>query len=211
MHELLRRVGKPSPRICYMPVAHGDDPARIAFWYETMQKFSCVPRHQRVFIGTSDYPDWETELLAADCIFVGGGNTLNTIAIWRAQGIDKVLRQAWERGIVMAGESAGAICWFERGSTDSRPGRLSATDGLGFLKGTLVPHLDNSGREETMMSMEKSGDLGDGYAYDEGAAFWIENDKIVEAVKNRPEARVFTVRGGSQPTLAPMEARLLKA
>jgi len=213
MHHLLEKVVvKPNPRICFLPAGHGDDPGRIAFWYETMQKFSCVPRHQRVFINTPDYPDWESEILAADCVFVGGGNTLNVMAILRAQGIDRVLRAAWEKGVVMSGESAGANLWFQTCSTDSRPGHLSATEGLGFLSGSMVPHFDAPGREENMRQLEKSGELGDGYAADEGAALTFENERLTQVVKNHPEARAFSIRrNDGNPLLTPLEATLLGA
>ncbi len=213
MHHLLENViGKPNPRICYMPAASGDKPAQIAFWYETMLKFKCQPRHQRVYINTPDYPDWESEILAADAVFIGGGNTLNMMAVFRAQGIDRVLRTAWERGVVMSGESAGANCWFETCDTDSRPGRLSATDGLGFLRGSMVPHLDVPGREDSLRELEKSGALGDGYAGDEGVAFSFENDRLVRVVKNRPEARAFQMeRNGGAVRLTPLPAQLLGA
>lgn len=213
MHHLLEKVvAKPNPRICFLPAGHGDDPGRIAYWYETMQKFACIPRHQRVFINTPDYPDWESEILAADCVFVGGGNTLNIMAIFRAQGIDRVLRAAWEKGIVMSGESAGANLWFQTCSTDSRPGRLSATGGLGFLPGTMAPHLDSPGREQSIRELEKTGELGDGYAGDEGVAFTFENDRLVEVVKNRPEARAFTLqRNNGNPIFRPLAAKLLGA
>jgi Peptidase family S51 len=117
MRDLLKRIGKPNPRICYLPVAHGNDRARIAFWYETMQHFPCVPRHQRVFIGTSDYPDWETELFAADCIFVGGGNTLNMIAIGAPRASTKFCAR---RGSAVLSCQAKAPARFA-GSNAARP------------------------------------------------------------------------------------------
>lgn len=212
MHHLLERViGKTNPRICFLAAASGDDRRAIAFWYERMQKFVCVPRHQRVFINSPDYPDWDSEILAADAVFVGGGNTLNMIAIFRAQGLDLVLRRAWEKGVVMSGESAGANCWFQTCSTDSRPGRLSVTDGLGFLPGSMVPHFDNRGRKESTLQFVKEGELGDGYAADDGVAFTFEDDRLTDIVKNRPEARAFRLtRNNGAPLLSPLDAKLLR-
>jgi len=102
----------------------------------------------------------EKQLLSADAIWVGGWNTLNMLAIWKAQEVDVVLRKAWEQGVVLAGESAGMICWFEEGNSDSRPERLTVVKGLGFLKGSACPHYSpDSGRGRDYHRMLADGEL----------------------------------------------------
>src|SRR5262249_47464958 len=121
-------TGKKTPRVCFLPSASGDSKAAIDRWNEVMKGLDCQPRVQKVYIESPRVKSFEAELLQADAIYVGSGNALNMLAIWKAQGIDKILRQAYDRGIVLGGEGAGAICWFEQGSTDSRPGKLSVMD-----------------------------------------------------------------------------------
>lgn len=194
LRELLRWCGKPEPRICLLPTARGDDPARIALFYETLAPLPCRPRHQRMFISSADTADFETELLSADIIYVGGGSTLNMLAIWKAQAIDRILHQAYESGTIMAGESAGGLCWFENGSTDSRPGQLSAISCLGWLSGSFCPHYDGEAdRRPTFHRMLIDGQVSDGIAADEKVALLFENERFVRAISARPEALAYRV------------------
>jgi peptidase E len=114
---------------------------------------------------------------------MGGGNTVNMIAIWKAQGIDKVLRKAYDKGIVLAGGSAGSICWFQGGTTDSRPQKLSLCDGLGFLPYSHSPHWR---REQLRRPLYRdavlTGKLNAGYAIEDAAAVLFENEKYVKSV-----------------------------
>ena len=129
-----------------------------------------------------------------DAIYVGGGNTLNMLAIWKDQGIDKVLRKAWEKGIVLGGGSAGAICWFAQGCTDSRPGKLTVLDGLGWLPGSACPHFGAEKRRAAYHDLVLAGDMKDGIACDDGAAVLYEGDKLVRAVSSLPKARAYSVK-----------------
>ena len=111
--------------------------------YRNCAPLNVEPSHQISFIASTQQPrSWEDVFLSVDGIVCSGGNTLNQQAIWKAQGIDVILRQAWDRGIVLGGASAGSLCWFEEGTTDSRPKELSKVDCLGFLKGSHSPHYD---------------------------------------------------------------------
>ena len=192
---LISLTGKKDPIILYLPTASGDSPAGVVRWYETMNELDCRPRHMRLFIGSNTTKKFEDRLLAADAIFVGGGNTLNMLAIWKAQGVDKLLRKAWERGTVLAGESAGMICWFEQGVTDSRPEKLTAMQCLGFLKGSACPHYTlERQRKPTYHKMILAGALKDGIACDDGAAVLYEGDRLVRAVGVLPKAKAYRVR-----------------
>src|SRR4029450_4073667 len=125
------------------PTASADSPTGIISWFRSCAPLDIEASVQESFIASSRQDrSWEEVFLSVDGIVVSGGNTLNQQAIWKAQGIDVVLRQAWDRGIVLGGASAGSLCWFEEGTTDSRPKELSIVQGLGFLKGSHSPHYD---------------------------------------------------------------------
>src|SRR5690606_13789708 len=132
-------TGKHQPRICFLATASGDARDYIARFHEAFAKKACEPSHLDLFRRTGQ--DLEHALLSQDAIYVGGGNTANMLAVWRLHGIDEALKKAWHAGVVLAGVSAGAVCWFEAGTTDSFGPELSALcNGLGLLRGSLCPH-----------------------------------------------------------------------
>ena len=136
-------TGKKRLRICYLPTASADsDSGKLAF-FKDCAPLNVEPHVQDSFIESlSQKEGWDEVFLSMDAIVVSGGNTLNQQAIWKAQGIDTVLRRAWDQGIVLGGASAGSLCWFEEGTTDSRPRELSIVKCLGFLPGSHSPHYD---------------------------------------------------------------------
>ena len=135
--SLARSVhGQARPRVCYLPTAGGDSERNIARFYSAFARRS-EASHVSLFDRT--VLDLEGFLLGQDAIYVGGGNTANMLAIWRVHGLDRILRRAWDDGIVLAGRSAGSICWFEGGTTDSLGGLDPLRDGLGFLPGSHSP------------------------------------------------------------------------
>ena len=151
---------------------------------------------------------WDEVLLSVDGIVCSGGNTLNQQAIWKAQGIDVVLRQAWDRGIVLGGASAGSLCWFEEGTTDSRPKALSVVKCLGFLKGSHSPHYDaEAGRRPLYHKLIGSGEMKPGYACDNDAGIYFEDNEVKRVVSTRAAAKVYyvSVVGGQvvERTLTP--------
>ena len=125
------------PRIMYLPTASGDADTHVAGFYAAFSKLDCRPSHLPFFKRT---PELRRTLLEQDVIYVGGGNTKSMLAVWRDWGLPDILREAWGEGIVLAGESAGGICWFEQGITDSYLDNLSAIPCLGFLAGSCCPH-----------------------------------------------------------------------
>jgi peptidase E len=139
--------------------------------------------------------DFEPRLLSADVIFVGPGSTLNMLALWKAQGVDLILRKAWEQGIILSGESAGLNCWFEQSVTDSRPERLTSMDGLGFLKGSVCPHYDSEReRKPSYHRMLQSGEVKDGIACDNWVGLLFEGDVLTRVVASRPDKTAYRVR-----------------
>jgi len=193
MRYFIGLTGKPNPKVCLLPTASGDSAESIVSWYDVMNQLDCRPRHLRLF-QPSKVDDWEKVLMEMDAIYVGGGNTLNMLSIWKDQGIDKVLRKAWEKGIVLGGASAGAICWFRQGCTDSRPGKLSGMDCLGWLSGSACPHFSDEKRRAAYHGLVLSGDLQDGVACDEGVGVLYEGEKLVRAVSSIPKAKAWSVR-----------------
>lgn len=185
-------TGKPRPKILYLPTASADKPGNFL---KNCQGLDLEPSVQDSFISSyKQDKDWEEVLLSVDAIVASGGNTLNQQAIWKAQGIDAVLRKAWDQGIVLGGASAGSLCWFEEGSTDSRPKALSTVKCLGFLKGSHSPHYDKEAPRRPMyMEAIASGKMKPGYACYNAAGIYFEDNVVKRVVATDPEAKVFHV------------------
>jgi dipeptidase E len=190
--------GRARPRVCFLGTASGDADGYIAKFYAALAR-RAEATHLALFVRTE--PDVEEFLLDQDVVYVGGGNTANMLAVWRVHGVDRALRRAWEAGVVMTGLSAGSICWFEAGTTDSFgvDGPLSLlSDALGFLPGSHSPHYDGEpGRRPTYQGLVSRGELPDGYAADDGAGLVFRGTDLVEVVASRPAARGYRVERGS--------------
>jgi len=188
-------TGKPRPKLLYLPTASADSPSGIISWYRSCAPLNVEARVQTSFIAsTQQAQSWEESLLSVDGIVCSGGNTLNQQAIWKAQGIDAVLKQAWDRGIVLGGASAGSLCWFEEGTTDSRPKELSTVQCLGFLKGSHCPHYDREkDRRPLYHKLIGSGQMKPGYACDNDAGIYFEDNEVKRVVNTRPDAKVYYV------------------
>jgi dipeptidase E len=188
-------TGKPRPKLLYLPTASADSATSILSWYRNCAPLNVEPSDQASFIAsTRQDKGWDEVLLAVDGIVCSGGNTLNQQAIWKAQGIDSVLREAWDRGIVLGGASAGSLCWFEEGTTDSRPKELTIVQGLGFLKGSHSPHYDaEPGRRPLYHKLIGSGEMKPGYACDNNAGIYFEDNEVRRVVATRAGAKVYYV------------------
>ncbi|MEZ4417552.1 MAG: peptidase E [Gemmatimonadota bacterium] len=188
-------TGKARPRLCYLPTASADSEAGIIRWYESCAPLNVEPHVQESFISSYRMDrTWEDVFLSMDGIVVSGGNTLNQQAIWRVQGIDAVLRTAWDRGIVLGGASAGSLCWFEEGTTDSRPREVTKIECLGFLRGSHSPHYDaEAARRPTYHRLIQSGELKPGYACDNDAGIYFEDNEVRRVVATRADAKVYYV------------------
>ena len=188
-------TGKPKPRMLYLPTASADSPAGIIAWFRNCAALDVVPLAQESFIASATQNDsWEDVLLGVDGIICSGGNTLNQQVIWKAHGIDAILRTAWDRGIVLGGASAGSLCWFEEGTTDSRPKELSTVQCLGFLKGSHCPHYDREAdRRPLYHKLVGSGEMKPGYACDNDAGIYFEDNTVRRVVHTRADAKVYHV------------------
>jgi dipeptidase E len=197
--------GRDRPRVCFLATASGDSPAYIASFYAAFALRS-EASHLPLFIRTLD--DIDGFLLDQDVIYVGGGNTENMLAIWRIHGVDRALRTAWESGVVMTGLSAGSLCWFETGTTDSfGPGLAALSGGLGLVPGSHAPHYDSEAtRRPVYQRLIADGSIPAGFAADDGAALVFRGAALAEVVASRPDARAYRVERG--PTGAAVETEL---
>jgi peptidase E len=183
--------GQSRPRVCFIATASGDSPAYIASFYAAFAR-RAEASHLALFIRT--VADIDAFLLDQDVIYVGGGNTENMLAIWRVHGVDRALRKAWESGIVLTGLSAGSLCWFETGSTDSFGGLAPLSKGLGFLPGSHSPHYDGEAtRRPHYQRLVGEGTVPAGYAADDGAALVFRGTELAAVVASRPDARAYRV------------------
>ncbi len=150
LQEVVGLTGKKDPVVLFLPTASADNPRVIDYILKLCEGLPLEPRIMITFVASSPGQEsFAEQILGADAIVVGGGNTLNMLGIWKAQGIDTLLWQAYDRGIILAGGSAGSLCWFTGGWSDTRPGALSLVDCLGFLPYSHCPHYnDGSGRKE---------------------------------------------------------------
>ena len=193
---ILKQAAAECPRVCFLSQASGEDPSYVLRFYRHFLALGAQPADLSLF--QPHTADIEGFLLAHDAIYVGGGNTLSMLTLWRAWRVDRILRAAWEQGTVLAGVSAGAICWFEQGLTDSIPGRLSALSCLGFLPGSCSPHYDSEAeRRPGYCRMIATGDIRPGYGVDDHAALHFRGKVLAGVVTSRGSASAYLVEGGS--------------
>jgi len=195
IRHFVKLTGVERPRICLLPTASADDPKLIRIWHGFGEKFGFEAYDQEMFISSFDQDQtFEEVLLSMDAIYVSGGNTVNMLAVWKAQGVDVILREAYEQGILLGGGSAGGICWFDNGLTDSRPIELTAMPAMGWLKGSFSPHfLSEPGRRKYCHKFVLNGEMSSGYAIDEPVGILFEDEVFVKAVGSRRDAQGFWV------------------
>jgi dipeptidase E len=200
-------TGKERPKLLYLDTASAHDPRQTLRMLQTYSRVADVELVE--FFPWP--PDGLRELtLGRDLVLVGGGNTVNMLAIWRAYGFDEILREAYDREIVLAGSSAGMICWFEAGVTDSFGPRLAGLrDGLGFLAGSACPHYDDEElRRTTYRRLVDEEGFPPGLAADSGVALRFADGELAEVVSPREGATAYRVEPGSE---TPLEARIVSA
>ena len=189
---VLAQTGKARPRVCFLPTASGDAEGYVVNFYTAFTQLDCQPSHLFLFrVPTADLTSF---VLEKDAIYVGGGNTRSMLALWREWGLDRILKTAWENGIVLAGLSAGAICWFEQGVTDSVPGRLGPLDCLGLLPGSCCPHHDGeTERRPAYQRLIAAGNISSGYGIDDGVALHFDDQALRYIVSSRRTAKAYRV------------------
>ena len=189
---VLSLTGVARPRICFVATASGDAAEYIERFYAAFAPKRCAVSHLPLFRRSGESP--RAHLLAQDVIYVGGGNTANLLAVWRVHGVDKAMLEAHAAGVVLAGVSAGMICWFEESLTDSYGPVAPLKDGLGLLRGSACPHYDGEAdRRPAYRRLVGSGALAPGVAADDGAALVYRNGAFSEAVSSRPGAGAWRV------------------
>jgi peptidase E len=202
-----------NPKICVLTQATGDPPALIGACYAAFAGTEFRPSHLALF-PMPNVPDVEKHLLAQDVIWVEGGSVANLCAVWRAHGLESILHEAWRSGVVLAGVSAGSICWHQGGSTDSYGPELRGfTGGLGWLPYSNGVHYDaEPQRRPKMHELIAAGALGDGYATDDGAGLVYRGTELQEVVADRPGPRGYELKRAADGSVAeaPLPTRVLR-
>ncbi|MDP6957927.1 MAG: peptidase E [Planctomycetota bacterium] len=190
---VLSCASQENPRVVFLPTASGDAEGYIEHFYWAFESLPCRPSH--LSLQRREMSDLRSFLLGQEIIYVGGGNSFNMLTLWRAHGVDKILKEAWEKGIVLCGLSAGSVCWFESCLTDSFGPELQAmNDCLGFLKGSHCPHFDSEERRRpTYTRMVQEGKLPPGIAADDGVGLVFHGTDLVETVSSRSTAKAWKV------------------
>jgi peptidase E len=190
-------VRKKRPRLLLVPTAMGDQPEPI----ERFVKFA-APLVQVGVLNTFPWPpsDLRELVLAQDVIFVEGGNTANMLAIWRVHGVDKLIHEAWQRGVLLVGVSSGAICWFECGVTDSFGPQLESLQCLGFLAGSACPHYDREEARRPRYRELVANGMPGGLAIDDCVGLHFVDRELRAVVSTRAGATAYRVtRAGEEP------------
>lgn len=186
---VLARTGAERPRVCFLPTASGDADHYLVRFYNAFRERT-EPSHISLFRRERGVGDIRDHLLSQDVIYVGGGSVVSLLGVWRAHGIERHLRDAWEAGVVMCGLSAGSLCWFEQ-AISGYQGETRVVDGLGFLPYANAVHWDaatKSGRRKLLLD----GDLT-GFAAEDGAALHFVGTDLAQAISSRRNSRAYRV------------------
>jgi dipeptidase E len=200
---------RPIPKVCFLPTASGDPNEQITRFHTAFGDRPCDAIHLSLFRLGAQPVDVRRLLLDQDIVYVGGGSMRNMLAIWRSHGLDEILRECWEQGVVLAGLSAGAMCWFQGGVTTSS-GRPAPAAGLGLLEGSLTVHLDGEPeRRPVYVDAVASGALPPGWMADDGVGLLFQDGALARVVGNRAGTHCIRVEpdgtGGARETELPVE------
>jgi dipeptidase E len=208
---ILGLARRPVPRVCFLPTASGDPLDHITRFHEAFSDLPCEATDLSLFRLGRRAIDLRRMLLSQDIVYVGGGSLRNMLAIWRVHELDAILRECWARRVVLAGLSAGAMCWFEAGITKSS-GRPLAAAGLGLLGGSLCVHYNNE-PERRAAYLDAVGDgMPGGYGLDDYAGLLWEGEGTPSAVTARRGARAYRVsKREGEVAESPLPARFLPA
>ena len=201
---VLGLTGKDRPSVCYIGTAMGDDARYTTMFYDVAREVGFAGSHLDLF-PMPNVPDVRAHLLAQDAIYVGGGSVANLLAVWRTHALDVYLAEALEAGVVLSGTSAGSICWFEGGTTDSfgRDPLMPVTNGLAFLPASNSPHYDSEERRRPLYQrLVADGTLSPGWAADDGVGLVFEGTELVQAVTYRDDAAAYRVERDGETRVA---------
>ncbi|MFD3933022.1 Type 1 glutamine amidotransferase-like domain-containing protein [Streptomyces sp. NPDC058614] len=200
------------PKVCFVPTASGDAPAYLDQFLSAFQSRACEPSVLPLFRRELDDAALRSFLLSQDVVYVGGGNTANLRAVWRAHGVDRLLCEAYDRGTLLCGLSAGANCWAEGSHTDSFGPLTFLPDGLGLLSGSVCPHYDSEpGRRSSYQAAVATGALPAGWALEDGVGALFTDGLLTETVTRTPQAYLYQVEpdGENGTTERALPCRLL--
>jgi len=203
---VIQQTGVESPRVAFVPTASGEPDHYLSSFYAAFLKLGCRPSVLTFFKRT---PEIRSFLLDQDVIYVGGGNTKTLLAVWRDWGVTEILRETWEAGVVLTGVSAGAICWFEQGLTDSFSNELRPLDCLGFLPGSCCPHYDGEPqRRPSYHRLLASGEIAAGVAIEDWTGVHFIGSELHRVIASKRGARAYSMRavyGSVQEVPLPVE------
>ena len=183
-HFILSLAKKSLPRVCLLPTASGDHKNYVDLFYSVFDQLNCVPTHLSLFSPKTN--DLEQFIMEQDIVYVTGGHTRNMLVLWKSWGLDQILKKAYEAGVVMAGVSAGAVCWFKEGITDSVPGTVSKeADCLGLINSSWCSHFEGPGRKAVFVDHIQQGLLTAGYGVDNFVGLHFVNNQIAGAYTSR--------------------------
>ena len=180
---------KEEPKVCFVPTASGDSEEYTERFYRHFAPKPAILSHLSLFDPPTS--DLKSLILDQDIIYVGGGNTKNLIVLWKEWQLDQILRQAWEKGIILCGVSAGSICWFEEGVTDSIPEEKTVLKCLGFLPNSNCPHYNWEAYKDGYHRLLSEELVSNGYAADDGVALHFVSDNLANIVSSRPTAMAY--------------------
>ncbi len=189
---VLQLTGSNRPRVCFLPQASGDADHYIVRFYRAFDAERCVPSHLSLFRRLRAAREPRRHLLSQDLIYVGGGSVTSLLGVWRAHGIDRILREAWERGVILCGLSAGSLCWFAEGVSTFH-GASERVEGLGLLPWSNTVHYSSEPNRREAYHRWLCDGMRPGYAADDGAALHFVGDRLAEVVASRPQARGYRV------------------
>lgn len=209
----LQLTGKSRPRICYLGTAAGDSPLGFNIFYGALTGREDVVASHLALFTMPNVDDPAAHLLAQDVIWVGGGSVANLLAVWRTHRLDEVFAEAWRRGVVLGGVSAGSICWHVGGTTDSfGPDLRPVTNGLGLLPYGNGVHYDREEQRRPMLHrLVADGTLPTSYATDDGVGLLYEGTELVDVVSDRPDVAAYRIERGASGSVTEtrLEPRLL--
>lgn len=201
-------TGLKKPRVCFLPTASGDADHYVVRFYNAFRACS-EPSHISLFRRERGVADIRDHLLSQDLIYVGGGSVISMLGVWRAHGLDEILREAWERGIVLCGLSAGSLCWFDEGLTGYQD-ESKRVLGLGFLPYSNMVHFQVGSKRHKVFESELTRGLRPGYGADDGAALHFIDTELAQVVASRPESRAYRLElKGDRPKTTQIATRFL--
>ncbi|HWT24180.1 MAG TPA: peptidase E [Solirubrobacteraceae bacterium] len=189
---LAAAAGRDRPRVCFLPTASGDADHYVVRFYRHFPASRCDPSHVSLFRRDRGVADVRAHLLEQDLVYVGGGSVISLLGVWRAHGVDLALREAWEAGVVMAGLSAGSLCWFAEAMSGYH-GDCARVAGMGFLPCSNAVHYDKEPRRRRAFHAAVLDGMRGGYAAEDGAALHFVGEELARVVTSRREARAYRV------------------